>query len=124
MPRKSQYFPIPINLEQAEAEFGNERVYRRGRKRDFLPQEAQSTKGIFCRDCGKLGYESESAARIIIGRMLRNRTLSGPESYSFRPYLCVHGYWHNGHDYRSRQAVESFLHVLPHVTFPPTHASA
>lgn len=92
----------PADLEDAELLFNNERVYKRRRLRiahqnsvDMTPQR--------CLDCDKLGFLTEQAARIVISRMLTNGTLQGPDSFSFRPYLCFHGWWHTGHDPNSRR---------------------
>jgi hypothetical protein len=93
----------PVNLEEAEANFGIERVYRHRKNKESRRRKTVYMTPELCLDCGKQGYRSEEAARIIISRMLKNGTLSGPDAFTFKPYLCHHGWWHTGHDPKSRR---------------------
>lgn len=93
----------PINLEEAEACFGIERVYKHRRGKESRRRATVYMASERCIDCGKLGYRTEDAARVIISRMLKNGTLSGPDAFTFRPYMCHHGWWHTGHDPKSRR---------------------
>lgn len=98
---------IPINLEEAEALYGLERMPKRKRRERKYKAVGMARKR--CLHCNKIGYYTEESARVIIGRMLHNGTLTGPDAYTFRPYLCTHGFWHTGHDAQSRRWVEAKL---------------
>jgi hypothetical protein len=90
------------NLQEAEDLFGIER-FRKPKKRHKEQHYKETCLAhTDCAFCDKRGYDSEEAARIIIGRMLHNGSLSGPGVYTFRPYMCAQGYWHTGHSSKSR----------------------
>jgi hypothetical protein len=91
----------PHNLEEAEELFGLERSHKRPRR----PKQRIEMSRKRCLDCGKWGFHSVAASRIIISRMLVRGKLSGPDMYTFRPYLCSHGWWHIGHDPKARYLI-------------------
>jgi hypothetical protein len=99
----------PFNLEEAEADFGIERV-RKPQRRERRTTAVGMTRKK-CLLCDKWGYYSEEAARIIIGRMLRNGSLNGPDMYTFRPYECENGWWHTGHDSKARHMIKEKLEM-------------
>lgn len=89
--------------------FGLERVYKPKRKKQERRQASVGMTRERCIHCEKWGYRTEEAARLIIGRMLYNGSLHGPNVFTFKPYLCVHGWWHTGHDYKSQMIIHSKL---------------
>jgi hypothetical protein len=91
----------PLSLEEAEATFGIERVKRhKTKQKESRRVKSISLHAVFCPDCGKLGYQTEEAARMIIRKMLDRGRLGDANAYSFHPYLCGHGWWHTGHNPR------------------------
>lgn len=106
---RSNQVKRPADLEDAELASTTERP----RKQRYRPQKSNHRMPFmtpsYCPDCGKKGYHSEEAARIVIGRMLANGTLNDPDVFSFRPYMCVHGWWHTGHDPKSRRLIRNLV---------------
>jgi hypothetical protein len=93
----------PRNLEEAEANFGIERIYRHRKQKESTRRRATFAAPVHCDDCGKRGYRDEEAARIVIGQMLHCGRLTDNEAFSFKPYQCPHGWWHTGHDPNTRR---------------------
>ncbi len=118
-----RFMSHPFNLAEAEATFGIERIYKRHRRVTQSKRPALDMKYQSCWDCGKQGYFTEEAARVVISRMLRNGTLSGPDSFSFKPYLCPHGFWHTGHDPASKKIFRD-LELKIKQALEPENASA
>lgn len=88
----------PIDLEEAEASFGIERVYRHRRNKESKRRRTTFSTPVHCETCGKRGYRDEESARIVIGHMINCGRLSDNEAFSFKPYRCSQGWWHTGHD--------------------------
>jgi hypothetical protein len=94
----------PVNLEEAEETFGLERVYRNRRKRKEVTRPRTTfASPVHCEACGKRGYRDEESARFVIGHMIQCGRLTDNEAFTFRPYMCAHGWWHTGHDPSTRR---------------------
>ena len=88
----------PINLQEAEAAFGIERVYRHRKNKESMRRRLTFAMPVHCDACNKRGYRNEDTARIVIGQMLNCGRLTDAEAFSFKPYQCTQGWWHTGHD--------------------------
>lgn len=99
----------PINLEEAEANFGIERVYRHRRNRESTRRRATFAQPVHCEVCDKRGYRTEDTARIVISQMLQCGRLADADAFSFRPYQCSNGWWHTGHDGKTKRLFREFL---------------
>jgi hypothetical protein len=95
------------NLEGHDLIFRVEREYRRPKREKRKKVQPPAMRK--CSICDKWGYFTEDDARIVVGRMLKSGALKGPNTYTFHPYLCPHGFWHLGHDSRSRLWIEAKL---------------
>lgn len=62
----------------------------------------------FCLDCGKDGYRSEESARQVIGSLVRNGQLE-QGAFALTPYICHHGWWHFGRDYKVIAKINAFV---------------
>jgi len=100
----------PANLEEAEVMFYLDRNLKPKRRTQREIRDPKTSGQRFhCLECGKWGYLSEQTAREVIGVMLRQGVLRGPDTFCFKPYLCAHGFWHVGHDLNTRTLMEVSL---------------
>jgi hypothetical protein len=90
-----------------------DRGYAKKQRRD---QPARN--GKWCLDCGKQGYATEAAARDVLGNVAKYGHLKEAGSFAMQPYMCVHGWWHIGRNYKVLKAFSDIQKKREKLNFP------